>query len=162
MSWGIHLLHFPFDTCRWRSSWCDCIYWNDSWVLKCEKWQQFFKEKKTLQNTDERKQCEYRLCRHNFYFPILTLTEHSHLENCTYSRHTKKAKFCVYVFDRILHANNGLFHSLLVCTSLEKLSCTTHEYSDFWYIPKYGFCKWSQVQSFAWAITLLRLETVHI
>ena len=50
------------------------------------------------------------------------------------------------VFDRILHANNGLFHNLLVCTSLEKLSCATHEYSDFWYIPKYGFCKWSQVQ----------------
>ena len=62
---------------------------------------------KNLQNTDERKQCEYRLGRHSFYFSILTLTKYSHLENCTYSGPKKGQIVCV--FDRILHANNGLF-----------------------------------------------------
>ena len=85
---------------------------------------------KNLQNTDERKQCEYRLGRHSFYFSILTLTKYSHLENCTYSGLKKGQIVCLYLTEYYMQIM-GFSHNLLVCTSLETLSCTTHEYSDF-------------------------------
>lgn len=87
---------------------------------------------KNLQNTDERKQCEYRLGRHSFYFSILSLTKYSHLENCTYSGPKKGQIVYVYLTEYYMQIM-GFSHNLLVCTSLETLSCTTHEYSEIYF-----------------------------